>query len=153
LDRHLKKHETDDGSGVVSVADSPGSSNENDREDSCFDEIRSFMGKVTNSGAGDLISLQTHLYSTPHMSFPHVIDVVQKEDQDSEGLSEDAVTTPRYREERLKLQASEDSPLSMIVSQSPVSYEVKVKTENQIKQEPTATNNNCNEQEAIQVST
>ncbi|XP_066584194.1 transcription factor hamlet-like isoform X2 [Prorops nasuta] len=50
LDRHLKKHEADDGSGVVSVADSPGSSNENEREDSCFDEIRSFMGKVTYGG-------------------------------------------------------------------------------------------------------
>ncbi|XP_033611519.1 histone-lysine N-methyltransferase MECOM isoform X3 [Cryptotermes secundus] len=158
LDRHLKKHETDDGSGVVSVADSPGSSNENDREDSCFDEIRSFMGKVTNSGAGDhlsnnLISLQTHLYSTPRMSFPHVTDVVQKEDEDSEGLSEEVVSPSRYREERLKLHPSEDSPLSMMVNQSPVSYEVKVKTENPIKEEPAATNNNCNEQEAIQVST
>ncbi|XP_048510022.1 histone-lysine N-methyltransferase MECOM-like isoform X2 [Athalia rosae] len=47
LDRHLKKHEADDGSGVVSVADSPGSSNENEREDTYFDEIRSFMGKVS----------------------------------------------------------------------------------------------------------
>ncbi|XP_049948005.1 transcription factor hamlet-like [Schistocerca serialis cubense] len=45
LDRHLKKHEADDGSGVVAVADSP-DSNENEREDACFDEIRSFMGKV-----------------------------------------------------------------------------------------------------------
>lgn len=46
LDRHLKKHEADDGSGGVAVADSPGSSNENEREDAYFDEIRSFMGKV-----------------------------------------------------------------------------------------------------------
>ncbi|XP_063973910.1 histone-lysine N-methyltransferase MECOM-like isoform X1 [Diachasmimorpha longicaudata] len=50
LDRHLKKHEADDGSVVVSVADSPGSSNENDREETYFDEIRSFMGKVTYAG-------------------------------------------------------------------------------------------------------
>ncbi|XP_014289532.1 transcription factor hamlet isoform X2 [Halyomorpha halys] len=50
LDRHLKKHEGEDGSGVVSVADSP-SSNEAEREDTYFDEIRSFMGKVTY-GAG-----------------------------------------------------------------------------------------------------
>ena len=57
LDRHLKKHEADDGSGVVSVADSPGSSNENEREDTYFDEIRSFMGKVTYGGEG---------YGLPH---------------------------------------------------------------------------------------
>lgn len=50
LDRHLKKHEADDGSVVVSVADSPGSSNDNEREDTYFDEIRSFMGKVTYGG-------------------------------------------------------------------------------------------------------
>ncbi|XP_011302457.1 PR domain zinc finger protein 16-like isoform X2 [Fopius arisanus] len=50
LDRHLKKHEADDGSVVVSVADSPGSSNENDREETYFDDIRSFMGKVTYAG-------------------------------------------------------------------------------------------------------
>lgn len=49
LDRHLKKHEAEDGSGVVSVADSP-SSNEAEREDTYFDEIRSFMGKVTYGG-------------------------------------------------------------------------------------------------------
>jgi len=158
LDRHLKKHETDDGSGVVSVADSPGSSNENDREDSCFDEIRSFMGKVTNSGAGDhlsnnLISLQTHLYSTPHVSFPHVTDMVQKEDEDSECLSEEVASPPRHEEDRFTLHPSEDSPLAMGITQSPVSYEVKVKAENPIKEEPAATNNNCNEQEAIEVST
>jgi hypothetical protein len=116
------------------------------------------MGKVTNSGAGDhlsnnLISLQTHLYSTPHMSFPHVIDVVQKEDEDSEGLSEEVVSPPRHEEDRLNLHPSEDSPLAMGVSQSPVSYEVKVKAENPLKEEPAATNNNCNEQEAIEVST
>ncbi|XP_057326321.1 histone-lysine N-methyltransferase MECOM-like isoform X2 [Microplitis mediator] len=55
LDRHLKKHEADDGSVVVSVADSPSSSNDNEREDTYFDEIRSFMGKVTygtDSGYG-----------------------------------------------------------------------------------------------------
>ncbi|OXU24430.1 hypothetical protein TSAR_012233 [Trichomalopsis sarcophagae] len=52
LDRHLKKHEADDGSGVVSVADSADSSNENEREETStyFDEIRSFMGKVTYGG-------------------------------------------------------------------------------------------------------
>ncbi|XP_018332726.1 PR domain zinc finger protein 16-like isoform X2 [Agrilus planipennis] len=51
LDRHLKKHEADDGSGGVAVADSPGSSNETEKEDTYFDEIRNFMGKVTYSGS------------------------------------------------------------------------------------------------------
>ncbi|XP_011506050.1 PREDICTED: LOW QUALITY PROTEIN: PR domain zinc finger protein 16-like [Ceratosolen solmsi marchali] len=57
LDRHLKKHEADDGSGVVSVADSADSSNENDREETAtyFDEIRSFMGKVTYGGDGSYL--------------------------------------------------------------------------------------------------
>ncbi|XP_014210919.1 PR domain zinc finger protein 16-like isoform X2 [Copidosoma floridanum] len=52
LDRHLKKHEADDGSGLASVADSADSSNENEREETAtyFDEIRSFMGKVTYGG-------------------------------------------------------------------------------------------------------
>ncbi|XP_053610880.1 histone-lysine N-methyltransferase PRDM16-like isoform X3 [Plodia interpunctella] len=41
LDRHLKKHEAEGG-------DSP-SSADTEREDACFDDIRSFMGKVTCS--------------------------------------------------------------------------------------------------------
>ena len=44
LDRHLRKHET--GSNSAGLGNSP-SSNEADREDSYFDEIRSFMGQVT----------------------------------------------------------------------------------------------------------
>ncbi|XP_057655264.1 transcription factor hamlet-like isoform X1 [Diorhabda carinulata] len=51
LDRHLKKHEADEGNGGVTLADSPGSSNENDREEACFDEIRSFFGKITEGNA------------------------------------------------------------------------------------------------------
>lgn len=89
LDRHLKKHEADDGSGVVAVADSPGSSNENEREDAYFDEIRSFMGKVTYSGADSYN--QTHLYTPPHHN--NVIDVVGKDDDDSESYSEDPSPT------------------------------------------------------------
>ncbi|XP_044272556.1 transcription factor hamlet-like isoform X2 [Tribolium madens] len=85
LDRHLKKHEADDGSGGVAVADSPGSSNENEREDACFDEIRSFMGKVTYAG-GDSYN-QTRIYTPPSHS---VIDVVGKDEDDSETYSEEA---------------------------------------------------------------
>jgi len=55
LDRHLKKHETDDGG--LGVADSPGSSNENEREDTYFDDIRTFMGKVsTTYGGADAVT-------------------------------------------------------------------------------------------------
>jgi [histone H3]-lysine9 N-methyltransferase (ecotropic virus integration site 1 protein) len=49
LDRHLKKHEADAAGLGLGMGDSP-SSNETEREDSYFDEIRSFMGKVTYSG-------------------------------------------------------------------------------------------------------
>ncbi|XP_055712319.1 transcription factor hamlet-like isoform X2 [Phlebotomus papatasi] len=56
LDRHLKKHEVDSGGIGIGMGDSP-SSNEGEREDAYFDEIRSFMGKVTYSGA------QAHLYA------------------------------------------------------------------------------------------
>lgn len=87
LDRHLKKHEADDGSGVVAVADSPGSSNENEREDAYFDEIRSFMGKVTYTGSDSYN--QTHLYTPSN----NVIDVVGKDDDDSESYSEDPSPT------------------------------------------------------------
>ncbi|KAL3274021.1 hypothetical protein HHI36_015439 [Cryptolaemus montrouzieri] len=83
LDRHLKKHEADDGSGGVVVADSPGSSNENEREDAYFDEIRSFMGKVTYTG-GEPFN-QTRLFSPPTHN---IIDVVGKDDEDSESFSE-----------------------------------------------------------------
>jgi [histone H3]-lysine9 N-methyltransferase (ecotropic virus integration site 1 protein) len=47
LDRHLKKHETEEAGGVL--VDSPSSSvdtADRDNEQSVFDEIRSFMGKV-----------------------------------------------------------------------------------------------------------
>ncbi|XP_065357349.1 transcription factor hamlet isoform X2 [Calliphora vicina] len=46
LDRHLKKHESDTTGLGLAISDSP-SSNEADREDSYFDEIRNFMDRVT----------------------------------------------------------------------------------------------------------
>jgi [histone H3]-lysine9 N-methyltransferase (ecotropic virus integration site 1 protein) len=55
LDRHLKKHEADAAGISIGMGDSP-SSNEAEREDAYFDEIRSFMGKVTYSG-------NSHLYA------------------------------------------------------------------------------------------
>lgn len=53
LDRHLKKHEAEGG-------DSP-SSADTEREDAYFDDIRSFMGKVTCSPGGE----------TPPATSPH----------------------------------------------------------------------------------
>lgn len=124
LDRHLKKHEADDGSGVVSVADSPGSSNENEREDAYFDEIRTFMGKVTYSGSG--LNIQTHLY-TPH-NLHTMLDPGGKEEEDSEPLSE------------------EPDPDS-------VSFEINVKSENPDEPISSNNNSYTTEQEAIQVVT
>lgn len=52
LDRHLRKHEDTAAGGLgMGVGDSP-SSNEADREDSYFDEFRSFFGKVTYTDGG-----------------------------------------------------------------------------------------------------
>ena len=85
LDRHLKKHEADDGSGVVSVADSPGSSNDNEREDAYFDEIRSFMGKVTYGGEG--YGLPHHpAYLPERLHEMHEPKAEFDEDEDSEGV-------------------------------------------------------------------
>lgn len=50
LDRHLKKHEADVNGIGLGVGDSP-SSNEVDRDENCFDEFRTFFGKVTYSDA------------------------------------------------------------------------------------------------------
>ncbi|XP_050297806.1 transcription factor hamlet-like isoform X2 [Anthonomus grandis grandis] len=82
LDRHLKKHESDDGNGMVTVADSPESSNENDREEAYIrlDEIRNFVGKVTN---GQDYYNSTRLYSP---SFQSEIDVVGKDDDEADDV-------------------------------------------------------------------
>lgn len=57
LDRHLKKHEADAAGLSIGMGDSP-SSNEADRnEDSHFDDIRAFMGKVMYAGG------MSHLYA------------------------------------------------------------------------------------------
>ncbi|XP_011547900.3 histone-lysine N-methyltransferase PRDM16 isoform X3 [Plutella xylostella] len=59
LDRHLKKHEAEGG-------DSP-SSADTEREDTYFDDIRSFMGKVTCSpGAGTPPATSPHAPHAPH---------------------------------------------------------------------------------------
>lgn len=73
LDRHLKKHETDDGSVIADIPDSPGSSNEPERD--CMDEMRSFMGKVA---PGDIVGPYGHIYTPPHQ----LIDVVGKDDDE-----------------------------------------------------------------------
>ncbi|CAG9860591.1 unnamed protein product [Phyllotreta striolata] len=82
LDRHLKKHEVDEANGSIAPADSPASSNENEREDACFDEIRSFMGKVTFGSA--------EYYNMNEFVSPASANVerLKKEDEDSETNSE-----------------------------------------------------------------
>lgn len=107
LDRHLKKHEADDGSGLVSIADSPESSNENEREDAYFDEIRSFMGKVTYTG-------QDNLFTATNPSSP-LIDVKDDDENESEFLSDETEDTD-FRKSPLELDNS-----------SPISYSLKGK--------------------------
>ncbi|KAF5296605.1 hypothetical protein FQA39_LY12433 [Lamprigera yunnana] len=94
LDRHLKKHEQDDGNGGTAIADSPGSSNENEREDAYFDEIRNFMGKVTYSGPN---FNHTQLYNPQHN---HNIDVCKEED-DSEAYSEGTSPVEEFPKSKL----------------------------------------------------
>ncbi|RZF39834.1 hypothetical protein LSTR_LSTR000482 [Laodelphax striatellus] len=73
LDRHLKKHDAA-ADGLGAAPDSPASSgNENDREDTYFDEIRSFMGKVAYGSTGVVPippppPAQSMQYATPGIS-------------------------------------------------------------------------------------
>lgn len=134
LDRHLKKHEADDGSGNTAVADSP-ESNESEREDACFDEIRMFMGKVTYSGDSGSQIYSNHSYMSPRLG--QDVDVT-KEDEDSETLSEERSSTPTYPDERMM------SPKDYSL---PMSYDMKVKAEQE------AMNNNTPDTEPIEVAT
>lgn len=124
LDRHLKKHEADDGSGVVSVADSPGSSNENEREETYFDEIRSFMGKVTYGGEG--YGLPHHpAYLPSRLHEMHESKGEYDEDEDSEeGAS------PLEEADAL-------SPLDRKAS-SPSHYELKLREKQELLNNNTA---------------
>uniref|UniRef100_A0A8D9F056 Uncharacterized protein n=4 Tax=Cacopsylla melanoneura TaxID=428564 RepID=A0A8D9F056_9HEMI len=97
------------------MADSPESSNENEREDAYFDEIRSFMGKVTYSG--DVGYNQENLYSGTNPPSP-LIDV--KDDDESEFLSDETEETD-FRK----------SP-SEIDNTSPISYSLKTKADQEI---------------------
>ncbi|XP_025154512.1 PR domain zinc finger protein 16 isoform X3 [Harpegnathos saltator] len=129
LDRHLKKHEADDGSGVVSVADSPGSSNENEREDTYFDEIRSFMGKVTYGGESGygLPHHPTYIPSRLHESGNESkIEVEYDEDEDSEeGVS------PLEETDGL-------SPIEAKESPSPSQYDLKLREKQELLNNNTA---------------
>ncbi|XP_055636879.1 transcription factor hamlet isoform X2 [Toxorhynchites rutilus septentrionalis] len=79
LDRHLKKHDADAAGVDIGLGDSP-SSNEAEREDAYFDEIRSFMGKVTYSGSAGLHHHPNHKY-TP-------IDVTSVDPEHEDGPSD-----------------------------------------------------------------
>ncbi|XP_077265762.1 transcription factor hamlet isoform X1 [Temnothorax americanus] len=128
LDRHLKKHEADDGSGVVSVADSPGSSNENEREDTYFDEIRSFMGKVTYGGESGygLPHHPAYIPSRLHEMNESKMEVEYDEDEDSEeGVS------PLEETDGL-------SPIEAKESPSPSQYDLKLREKQELLNNNTA---------------
>ncbi|KAK2582364.1 hypothetical protein KPH14_004695 [Odynerus spinipes] len=128
LDRHLKKHEADDGSGVVSVADSPGSSNENEREDTYFDEIRSFMGKVTYGGEPGygLPPHPAYLSGRLHEMHESKIETEYDEDEDSEeGVS------PLEEADGLSPLETKDSP-------SPSQYDLKLRDKQELLNNNTA---------------
>ncbi|XP_043276256.1 transcription factor hamlet-like isoform X2 [Venturia canescens] len=121
LDRHLKKHEADDGSGVVAVADSPGSSNENEREDAYFDEIRSFMGKVTYTG-DPVYALDRHTRPT-YCTIPERLRIGEESDVSEEDISPLEETDPM-------------SPLGTKESPPPSQYELE------FRDKPELLNNN-----------
>ncbi|XP_044739157.1 histone-lysine N-methyltransferase MECOM-like [Chrysoperla carnea] len=119
LDRHLKKHEADDGSMVGEVADSPGSSNENDR-DNYFDEIRSFMRKVECSGD----AYANHMYTTPPHHL-HPLDVGKDENDESSRLNvldndlgnRSSLSSPyliNVKQEKEELLNNNDQPIEII---------------------------------------
>ncbi|CAH1995375.1 unnamed protein product [Acanthoscelides obtectus] len=113
LDRHLKKHEADDGNGGVPVADSPGSSNENEREDVYFDEIRTFMGKVT-CGATDYYT-PTRLHASPTNN-ENDIDVVGKDEDDEESFTAETSTEDfdtKLKQEKDGLLNNNDHPIEV----------------------------------------
>ncbi|XP_047366580.1 histone-lysine N-methyltransferase PRDM16-like isoform X4 [Vespa velutina] len=139
LDRHLKKHEADDGSGVVSVADSPGSSNENEREDTYFDEIRSFMGKVTYGGEPGY-----HLPPHPAYLSGRLHDIHESKmeaDYDEDEDSEEGVS-PLEETDGLSPLETKDSP-------SPSQYDLKLRD----KQELLNNNVSATAEPVIEIST
>ena len=88
LDRHLKKHENDDGSGMI--VDSPESSiHETDRvDDTYFDEIRSFMGKVAY-GPNSLISNGSNEMNSLPLIFDSKIKQTVHDDDDDDDEDDD----------------------------------------------------------------
>ncbi|XP_070155086.1 transcription factor hamlet isoform X2 [Polyergus mexicanus] len=127
LDRHLKKHEADDGSGVVSVADSPGSSNENEREDTYFDEIRSFMGKVTYGGEGG--------YGLPH--HPAYIPSRLREMNESKMVEYDEDEDSEEGASPLE-ETDGMSPIEAKESPSPSQYDLKLREKQELLNNNTA---------------
>lgn len=167
LDRHLKKHEGDDGSGIVAVADSPGSSNENDGEDACV-EIRNFVGRVAYSNMENFshnlnlnLLSQFKLPSTP----PEQERVNSTTSPAEEEGSEMTVDSDRDSPQDHAIfpfpigkTGYQDSPLGLVVnkgldyivgkSMSSSSFDLKLKTD----KEESPLNNNISESERIQVS-
>ncbi|XP_063697464.1 MDS1 and EVI1 complex locus protein EVI1-A [Culicoides brevitarsis] len=83
LDRHLKKHEADATGLGIGPSDSPSSTEADRADDSYFDDIRAFMGKVTYSDAAH------HLYAPladAHMPGSNNETEVEDEDDDESDI-------------------------------------------------------------------
>ena len=91
LDRHLKKHESD---GPTILDDSPKTSNDDKDNDAYFNDIRSFMGKVTAAGHR-LIEPSQLLAANGYMNEKHLslsspnVNIVQ-DDPDDETINGDS---------------------------------------------------------------
>lgn len=97
LDRHLKKHEADGPSGLVDRSPR--------KDDAYFDEIRSFMGKVTTTARPDLSSSRQR-------------DDDEDDDEDEDGRPS---TPPSFAEESSQ-QSGCNTPESSLGSKEPPSW-------------------------------
>ncbi|PRD35483.1 UNVERIFIED_CONTAM: mecom-a [Trichonephila clavipes] len=119
LDRHLKKHEAD---GPTILDDSPKGNDADDKDEAYFDEIRNFIGKVTNRGPSPVnpMALMNPMeslkrerealmmptsYSPPQNSSPNSGQSDNLDDETDGGLN---VSDPDETESPAKRQRSDD---------------------------------------------
>lgn len=82
LDRHLKKHEADAAGLSIGPSDSPSSTEADRADESYFDDIRAFMGKVTYSDAAHLYAPLTE----SHMGSNNETEVEDATDDDESDI-------------------------------------------------------------------
>lgn len=152
LDRHLKKHEGDDGSSIVAVADSPGSSNENDGEDACV-EIRNFVGRVAYSnmdGFSHNLLSQFKLPSSPSQDLVNSTNT--KDVEDSEKIVDNGQYSPQRSSYPFPIGKSsyQESPLGLVMNKGldfMVTNDLSLKLDKKLNGENTESplNNNISE--------